>query len=147
MPEPQPRPRGRSRPDPGADGHARVRGRTHDLQPHGKVRTQIRDFYSQIRYICTLCRFLCLYGKRGISCLELPRRSGRNGRFSRGDKKVSVRSFGVADRFLVNTAFRALYFPLSEGRKTLFSSDTQKTIQTATVTKLNMKLKYLLHCS
>ena len=36
-------------------------------------------------------RWLCLYGGRGVACVEVPRRAGRNGRFGGGAKTVTVR--------------------------------------------------------
>ena len=36
-------------------------------------------------------RWLCLYGGRGVACVELPRRAGRAGRFAGGAKTVTLR--------------------------------------------------------
>jgi nuclear pore complex protein Nup88 len=46
-------------------------------------------------------RWICLYGSRGVSCVELPRRSGKFGRFGGGAERVTVRSFSLAERFFL----------------------------------------------
>lgn len=46
-------------------------------------------------------RWLALYGPRGVTCVDLPRRSGRHGRFSGGQSEVTCRSTGVAERFFL----------------------------------------------
>ena len=46
-------------------------------------------------------RWLCLWGRRGVTCVELPRRAGKSGRYANGQRTVMCRSFSVAERFFV----------------------------------------------
>lgn len=46
-------------------------------------------------------RWLSLSGTRGITCVELPRRSGKQGRFAQGSEHVTCKSSGIAERFFI----------------------------------------------